>query len=545
MGAIRPAARAAITLSRRRVLSLLPAATAAAVIAACGGDPEATAEVAADPAEAPADDHPQEVAPASDEPAAAGSPAIDDPQAAADNDNVSDEPVAAGSSTSDDPHAADDSPSAAAEMPAAPEDTTLRFTTWHVSGPRGAAVRAALDGLVETHPWIFVEFVSPRATYGDWLARELASEQAPHVVLGDAAMFQQHRETSLLDIAEPLEKTRWQPALYHFIPDSYTDDGGNMSFPPAREATGSAFGVPYAITIDGWLMNESRFSQAGVPGPEAGWTWNDVVDTSKRLTDPEVDTWGVLAANSPEHFWIPLLFANGIERPFSVDGLSTAWFAYGDAASEAFEWGVDLIHESHVAPPMELVAELSAVTGDPFSAGFVALWPSAAVHATGYLSERIGEQVDWAVAPTPRSPTTGQLAHVWELASHFVTRQASHDGVVDAAVELGVHFASPDVQNRMGELRGSVPAMRSAMTTSAAMAPPPRNLLHLRDTLDDPRTRHLYTTFAAWPEWLQAQAQVAAAAFEGDLTPEEALIDMVRAGDAVLATQGGSAESGD
>ena len=271
--------------------------------------------------------------------------------------------------------------------------------------------------------------------------------------------------------------------------------------------------------------------------------WNDVVDTSKRLTDPEMDTWSVLAANSPEHFWIPLLFANGIERPCSVDGLSTVWFAYGDAAPEAFELGVDLIHEVRVAPPLNLVTELSTVTGDPFSAGFVALWPSAAVHATGYLSERIGEQVDWAIGPTPRSPTTGQLAHVWELASHFVTRQASNDGVVDAAVELKVYFASQGVQNRMGELRGSVLAMCSAMTTSAAVAPPPRNPLHLRDALDDPCTRHLYTTFAAWPEWLQAQAHIAAAAFEGDLTPEEALIDMVRKGDAVLAAQDGSVES--
>ena len=56
----------------------------------------------------------------------------------------------------------------------------------------------------------------------------------------------------------------------------------------------------------------------------------------------------------------------------------------------------------------------------------------------------------------------------------------------------------------------------------------------LRDALEDPRTRHLFTFFPTWPEWLQAQADAAAGAFAGTLSPDESLIAMVRDGDLVL-----------
>ena len=62
----------------------------------------------------------------------------------------------------------------------------------------------------------------------------------------------------------------------------------------------------------------------------------------------------------------------------------------------------------------------------------------------------------------------------------------------------------------------------------------------LRDALEDPRTRHLFTFFPTWPEWLKAQADAAAGAFAGILSPDEALIAMVRDGDMVLDRWHGS-----
>ena len=414
------------------------------------------------------------------------------------------------------------------------EPVLIRFATPHSAGPRATTVRFALDSLEQANPSIFVEYRPAAPDYAGWLATGLAADNAPQVVFGDAAIFQRHRSEHLTDITDPVSKLEWREGAYHFIPDSYTDNRGDMRVPTPRRLRGPLFGLPYSLAIDGWLLNQTLFEAAGVRPPDDAWTWNDAVDLGRKLTDPSLEQWGILAANSPQFFWIPLLYSNGVRRPFLEDRSGTGWLVDGDAASEAFEWAVDLIHEAKIAPPAAAIAQLRADTGEPFSSGRLGMLPSGAVHATGYLAPRIGERFSWALARSPISPATGVAAHAWQASAHFVTTSAATPDVVEAAVAVAAHFTSPAVQNKLASTRAAMPALVSAAKTSGAIAPPPQNLVVLRDALEDPRTRHLFTFFPTWPEWLQAQADAAAGAFAGILSPDEALIAMVRDGDMVL-----------
>ncbi len=500
---------------------LAAGAPAALVLAACGGsesDAEASTEsgAAEDPTAGQAPDATAGTAEVADDPQTAeAAAAADGPENSGDTATT---PAAA---------------AAAAAPPAAP-NITIAFTTTHTKGPQGETIRGALELFAKVEPSIYVEFTAPGDDYAEWLAEVLTGGSAPHLAFGDAVTFHRNRAERLVEIGEPAEKRGWQARAYHFIPDTYTDNDGDMRVPATRRLHGPLFGLPYAISIDGWLINDSLFQAAGAAAPDDAWTWNDVVDAGRQLTDPDRDRWGILATNSPEYFWIPLLYANGVIRPFSEDRLSTGWLADGDAASEALEWATDLIHQWQVAPPLDRVGVVGGAQ-DPFMSERVAMWPSGSVQATGFLAPRIGDRFNWSLAPSPLAPQTGMRVHAWQGSAHFVTTRAATEGTVEAAVALAQHLAADDTQIAMAVARASVPAKSGAGTVSAAISPPPDNLLMLQTALEDPRTRHLFAFFDTWPAWLDAQATAAAGAFTGEVTPDEALVEMVRGGDAVLS----------
>jgi multiple sugar transport system substrate-binding protein len=58
---------------------------------------------------------------------------------------------------------------------------------------------------------------------------------------------------------------------------------------------GKVYGLPAFTDIWLTLYNKAVFDDAGVPYPTAdGWTWNKYIDTAKKLTNPDKNTWGSL-----------------------------------------------------------------------------------------------------------------------------------------------------------------------------------------------------------------------------------------------------------
>ncbi|MET7383827.1 ABC transporter substrate-binding protein [Streptomyces sp. NPDC005529] len=62
----------------------------------------------------------------------------------------------------------------------------------------------------------------------------------------------------------------------------------NSFWPPVRDAVtvnGAVRAAPAALDSLAVVYNKKLFRQAGIPFPEAGWTWDAFVDTARRLTD--------------------------------------------------------------------------------------------------------------------------------------------------------------------------------------------------------------------------------------------------------------------
>ena len=111
-------------------------------------------------------------------------------------------------------------------------------------------------------------------------------------------------------------------------------------------------GQLYALPVDARPLmlyyDEDYFASRGVPPPDAGWTWDTLVENAERLTarreDGAVARWG-LEAHGNRIFWA--LWQN---EAAVVDMELLQCRIHEPAAVEALQFVHDLIHEHRVSP---------------------------------------------------------------------------------------------------------------------------------------------------------------------------------------------------
>jgi multiple sugar transport system substrate-binding protein len=99
--------------------------------------------------------------------------------------------------------------------------------------------------------------------------------------------------------------------------------------------------------------NKNLFDQAGVAYPQAGWSWDDFLKAAQALTkdtngDGATDQYGVGTELEAIRL-APFVWQNGgeiVDDPAKPTRLALDT----PAATEAFQWFVDLQVKHHVAP---------------------------------------------------------------------------------------------------------------------------------------------------------------------------------------------------
>jgi multiple sugar transport system substrate-binding protein len=161
---------------------------------------------------------------------------------------------------------------------------------------------------------------------------------------------------------------------------------------------GKTYGLPRELNMAVVYYNLSHFEKAGLPAPRDGWTWDDFLDTARKLTTGtpgQADAqygFGLFPA-----WWrlYPWMWQNGGDA-WAKDGSRTT--IDQAPAYEAVQWVADLRWRHRVAPrPGE-------TTGDDF-AHFAQGKVSMAVENPGYIARlRASPDVRWDIAPLPKGP---------------------------------------------------------------------------------------------------------------------------------------------
>jgi multiple sugar transport system substrate-binding protein len=208
------------------------------------------------------------------------------------------------------------------------------------------------------------------------------------------------------------------------------------------------YGLPAEVVPQIMFYNRDLFDASGLAYPIAGWTWNDWLDLSKKLTvtdGGQVSRYGTALSS-----WGAMVWGNGGEL-ISPDGKQT--LLDRPEAAAGVQFAADMVNVHKVAPPPTLVNGPDPVA--LFKQQQVAMLPGLSSLATNLLDAKLPFQ--WGIAPLPTGVEPATALSVSGLAVSAKTANQ------DAALDFLAWSVGPD-GNKIKESTTpfAAPALRSA-----------------------------------------------------------------------------------
>ena len=235
---------------------------------------------------------------------------------------------------------------------------------------------AALPKLAELSP----EALRKNPYYGLLRRRELAAWREAHPGADPDEAFVadvERRAAAKAAAVAGLPKAEQQAEAERAAVTHAVDTGKALDpaliWPVAREGT-TLDGHSYAYPCNVWwsllAYHKDLFDKAGVPYPKPDWTWDDFVETARKLTIRDPST------GRAEQFG--LLGIDGVEMAFNfgadfLNETGTRCVFYCPEAVEAIQLSIDFQEKYHVSPTASEVANMAAQGG----------WGSGAINLFG------------------------------------------------------------------------------------------------------------------------------------------------------------------
>jgi multiple sugar transport system substrate-binding protein len=281
------------------------------------------------------------------------------------------------------------------------------------------------------------------------------------------------------------------------------DEMYDLALDAFRDGNGDLVCLPQNVSSLVVYYNRDLFEQAGVPLPEAGWTWDDMTAAAAALRDGEQYGLGVEASIVR---LAPFVWSNGgdiVDDPTRPTRL-TLDTPLSLAALERFlALGTDGLIPT---------AEESAAEDDEarFANGRLAMYLNSRRVTPQF---RLIEDFEWDVAPLPVLDAPAGVLH---SDAYCMTAGSEHH---DAAFSFVEYALGPDGAPVIARTGRTVPSLRSVAESEAFLDPsqPPESAEVFLETI--PAIRAL-PTISTWPEIESAANEILEAA-RADGTPAE------------------------
>ncbi|QTR04181.1 sugar ABC transporter substrate-binding protein [Saccharothrix algeriensis] len=199
------------------------------------------------------------------------------------------------------------------------------------------------------------------------------------------------------------------------------------------------YGLPKDFDTIGLWYNKALFDAAGVAHPTADWTWDDLREAARKLTDPAKGQYGIAAAaDSQANYYNTIFQAGG--SVIAPDGKKSG---FGDPATiEGLRFWVDLINKDKVSPTVQQMSDTEPA--QMFSSGKVAMYYGGSWEAVGFAKNAdLTGKVD--VAPLPRGKQEAVVIHGL---SNVVYAKSEHP---EQAAQFAVFAGSREAQRIQAE----------------------------------------------------------------------------------------------
>ncbi|KIL42244.1 sugar ABC transporter substrate-binding protein [Gordoniibacillus kamchatkensis] len=235
---------------------------------------------------------------------------------------------------------------------------TLRFATWDT----GDALKIEQDiakKFEESHPNTKIQVEAYGDGFDQKLAAAIGANDAPDVMyMWDFPTYHSNLETldDYINSDPDLKKDDFYPGLFNYV-----------------KIDGKSYGLPAGFTTRVMYYNKKLFDAAGVAYPKEGWSWDDLRDMAKKLTDPSKKQYGIgIRAENDPYDLQGMIWSNGGSF-ISPDGKSIEGFMNGKGTVDAIQLLGSLIKEKVAV----VVGGKNQQSGDDvFKAGKIAMWES-------------------------------------------------------------------------------------------------------------------------------------------------------------------------
>ncbi len=276
------------------------------------------------------------------------------------------------------------------------EKVTLSVATWATEATGELTNLKKVVALFnEKHPNISAEAI--HIPGGDAFVQKIlsmvASGTAPNVfhVNSGTMLLGFIRQNSVMQIDSLVQKS----------PDVKLDD----YYPEQRKywiVDGKTYGIPRSMQVYLIYYNVDMFKDQGVPFPKDNWTWQDFLDTAKKLTkdrngDGKIDQWGY---GDTQAAMVPTWFASNGATYFN-DNVTSSTLDTKNAV-EVAQFYQALRGSNAVAPRAEVTADQG--TDAMFTSGKIGMFMVGTWNLSFWQPKSV-VPFEWNIAYPPRGPS--------------------------------------------------------------------------------------------------------------------------------------------
>lgn len=266
--------------------------------------------------------------------------------------------------------------------------TTVQFASWG-SKSEIDILKPLLSEFEKENPDIKVDFMHIPQNYFQKIHLLFASNTAPDVIFINNLYLPIYANAGLLE-------------------ELNTDDNFYPQSLNALSWQGKLYAIPRDVSNLVIYYNKDMFLKKHIPFPKQNWTFDDFLQTSKKLTDK--NTFGISFEEDPL-FYLPYLMSNG--GGFLPEEINKA------ESQEAINFYADLRNKYHTAPKKNESA--SATMGQLFLQERIGMYLSGR-----WMVPKLREEAsfDWDIAQFPKG-TKGSIVQL-DASGWAISKSSKH-----------------------------------------------------------------------------------------------------------------------
>lgn len=266
------------------------------------------------------------------------------------------------------------------------QPVTLRTNIQAPGSATWPAFERADRAIREKYPWLIMEYVGGSSSSAEAMAKTVVEATAgslPDIVYAQGTQIQYYISNKIVVSMTPyLNKEKaFDLADFPKVAIDMYSQGGQV------------YAIPYDHGPQMLWYNADLFKRHGAAPPTSRWTFNDMLETAKKLTI-EGQQWGIVN-NGPTGQWVmPSYF--GPWGGSWVDDTETKTAINSRESVAAMEYWMDLYFKHRVAPVP------GSYTGDPYVEGRAAMVFGGPWTYRGWIGRISFESpiADWPTGPT-------------------------------------------------------------------------------------------------------------------------------------------------